>query len=92
MQKKFVLAFPRGNVSYYSPILRTKNGQKTDKNGHYRTKTDKNGHCASRMYYLCIVIPKNTQNMKREDERAILSFKQGNQVISKIHFHLILFS
>lgn len=78
MQKKFVLASPRGNVSYYSPIL--------------RTKTDKNGHCASRMYYLCIVILKNTQNTKREDERAILSIKQGNQVISKIHFHLILFS
>lgn len=88
MQKKFVLASPRGNVLYYSPFLRTK----TDKNGHYRTKTDKNGHCASRMYYLCIVIPKNTKNMKREDERAILSIKQGNQVISKIHFHLILFS
>ena len=85
MQKIFVLASPRGNVSYYSPFLRTKNGQK-------RTLSDKNGHCASRMYYLCIVILKNTQNTKREDERAILSFKQGNQVISKIHFHLILFS
>ena len=88
MQKKFVLASPRGNVSYYSPFC----GQKTDKNGQIRTLTDKNGHCASRMYYLCIVIPKNTQNTKREDERAILSIKQGNQVISKIHFHLILFS
>lgn len=33
MQKKFVLASPRGNVSYYSPILRTK----TDKNGQKRT-------------------------------------------------------
>lgn len=88
MQKKFVLASPCGNVSYYSPFLRTKNGQK-------RTLSDKNGqkrNCASRMYYLCIVIPKNTKNMKREDERAILSFKQGNKVISKIHFHLILFS
>ena len=40
MQKKFVLASPRGNVSYYSPFLRTKNGQKrtlSDKNGQKRT-------------------------------------------------------
>ncbi len=80
MQKKFILASPHGNVLF---------SLFADKK---RTKTDINGHCASRMYYLCIVIPKNTQNTKREDERAILSFKQGNQVISKIHFHLILFS
>jgi len=43
MQKKFVFASPRGNVSYYSPFLRTKNGQKrtnSDINGQKRTKTD----------------------------------------------------
>lgn len=90
MQKKFVLASPHGNVLF--SLFADKKRTKTDIIGQKRTKTDKNGHCASRMYYLCIVIPKNTQNTKREDERAILSFKQGNQVISKIHFHLILFS
>ena len=39
MQKKFVLASPRGNVSYYSPFC----GQKTDKNGQKRTNSDING-------------------------------------------------